>query len=209
MPLKIGRLTHLPVSRPSQSQPDTDTLHPVRDKVEPAESEALGPRVQFTLNPYPLDQLDHFQHPPKVPPAPPPALRHPPLYRLPSLPPPPDSSLLFPESWSGEAPLLRPSHFPLMTLSTGRAHTALSSSQTVAPTHYLLPRCSYCLICEIGMEKVCSCVQSLVPGNRRQGVSCIGPEVFGRFDIHFSLGYRQKQHNESLLLLLIHISLAF
>ena len=209
MPLKIGTPTYLPFSRPSQSQPDTDTLHPVWDKVEPAESEALGPRVQFTLNPYPLDQLDHFLHRPKVPPAPAPALRHPTLYRLPSLPPPPAP----PCSSLGPGQAKHPCHVPLTSLSwplaQGRAHTALSSSQTVASARYLLPRCSYCLTCEVGMEKVCACVQSLVPGNRTQGVSCIRPEIFGRFDIHFSLGYRQKQHNESLLLLLVNISLAF
>lgn len=42
------------------------------------------------------------------------------------------------------------------------------------------------------MGKVCSCVWSVVPGNRTLGVSCVGPETFGRFGIHFSLGYRQK-----------------
>lgn len=86
---------------------------------------------------------------------------------------------------------------------------ALSSSLTVAPTLYPLPRCRYCLLCKVGMEKVCSCVRSLLSGNRTQGVSCTGPEIFGRFDIYFSLGYRQKQHNGFLLLLLVHIFLAF
>ena len=45
-----------------------------------------------------------------------------------------------------------PSHDPYCT--------ALSSSLTVAPTLYPLPRCRYCLLCKVGMEKVCSCVRN-------------------------------------------------